>query len=102
MTVYISNNADSIIQTAAKSFSALVKEITGTEYSVQKVDDFFADLNKGFVFSTFATLGKNINDFNDEKIRLMGEGFCVREKNGKIFVLSHISRGVYYGVFELL
>ncbi len=99
--VYISENADEIVEFAAKSFAEITKKVLSVPVETKKAKNFSCVTN-GFVFSTFEELNAISGLFERENAACNGDGFCVTKKENVIFVLSHLSRGVYYGVHELL
>ena len=101
ISVFISGTADKIVTEAANSFSETVRNVLKFSVSIEPFERFSWRAN-AFVFSTFDEFDKISSVFEEEKNKCLNEGFAVTKKEGVIFVLSHLSKGVYYGVHELL
>ncbi|MBE5749453.1 MAG: DUF4838 domain-containing protein [Clostridiales bacterium] len=97
--VYIPINADNTVLSAAELFKSAISK-TLAKNAVISSSLELEKINQGFVFSTFSCVKSKKAESLSKKVK--GEDFAVYKESGAVYVLSHLSRGVYYGVCELI
>ena len=98
--ICIFENADNTIRTAANSFCEVVKTVSGETYDVRLIVSCIQAT--GIVLATFSQTGVLNARLNDLSNACAQDGFCVTQDEKNIWILSHTSRGVYYGVHAFL